>query len=105
MNMRTLISLMRRGQLALLLSTTKAVRTSYRLAFLAAGLSSGVLKKLASGPVPLDGLAVDLGVDPSRREALEAWLKFGVAVGELQIRFRRLRAPREALPETRRRDK
>jgi SAM-dependent methyltransferase len=84
MNIRTLVSLMGNGQLPLLLSTTKAVRTYYRLAFLAAALSTGFLKKLARGPVPLEALAVDLGVDSSRREGLEAWLNFGVAVGELQ---------------------
>jgi SAM-dependent methyltransferase len=84
MNIRTLVSLLGNGQLAPLLSTTKAVRTYYRLTFLAAGLSTGFLKKLAHGPVPLDALAVDLGVNSAMRDGLEAWLKFGVVVRELR---------------------
>ena len=52
MNLRTLLSLIGNGQLPLLLSTMRLARSSYRVAFLAAGLSSGLLRRLAAGPVP-----------------------------------------------------
>src|SRR6059036_3299355 len=61
MRLRTLLTLVRSGQLGLLLSTSRALRPYYRLSFLAAAASSSVLKVLAEGPVPLDALAARLG--------------------------------------------
>jgi SAM-dependent methyltransferase len=84
MRLRTLLALARSGQLGLLLSTSRALRPYYRLAFLAAAASSGALKVLAEGPVPLDALAARLGVPRSMRDGLEAWLRVGVWVGELR---------------------
>jgi len=52
MRLRTLLALVRSGQLGLLLSTSRALRPNCRLSFLAAAASSGVLKVLAEGPVP-----------------------------------------------------
>jgi len=56
----------------------------HRLAFLGAALSSGLLQRLAKGPVPLEVLAAELNVASSMQEGLEAWLELGVAIGELR---------------------
>ena len=84
MTFRTLVSLIRNRQLPVLLSITRAVRRYHRLAFVASGLSSGLLRRLAAGPVPLHRLAPDFVADASMRDGLEAWLQLGVALGELQ---------------------
>jgi len=59
MTLHTLVSLIRNRQLPVLLSITRAVRGYHRLAFVASGLSSGLLRRLATGPVPLHRLAPD----------------------------------------------
>ncbi|MFI5367038.1 MAG: SAM-dependent methyltransferase [Candidatus Binatia bacterium] len=84
MKIRTLWSLIRSGQLAVMLSMTRLVGPYHRVAFVASGLSSGWLRKLAAGPVALQVLAADLGVDAALRDGLEAWLQLGVALGELR---------------------
>src|SRR5262245_3723484 len=84
MTFRTLFSLVRDGRLLVLLAMTRAVRPHHRLAFLAAGASSGLFAKLASGPLPLDRLADELRADLSMRDGLEAWLGLGVTLGVLR---------------------
>src|SRR5262249_50558194 len=69
MTFRTLVSLVRDGRLLVLLAMTRAVRPYHRLAFLAAGASSGLFAKLASGPLSLDRLADELS--PTRRCATD----------------------------------
>lgn len=85
MNLCTLQSLIGNGQLPLLLSTMRLARASYRVAFLAAGLSSGLLRRLAAGPVPVHHLTSEFDVDSSMRDGLAAWLHLGVSVGELRL--------------------
>jgi SAM-dependent methyltransferase len=84
MNLRTLLSLIRNGQIPLLLSTMRLARSSYRVAFLAAGLSSGLLRRLAAGPVPVHHLMSEFDMASSMRDGLAAWLQLGVSVGELR---------------------
>src|SRR5207253_1371805 len=84
MKLRTVLSLLRSGELGLLLSATGAMRRHHRLVFLAAGTSSGLFARLAKGPVPLNRLADGLLADPSMRDGLEAWLRVGVGLGELR---------------------
>jgi len=86
MTLRTFLSLLRGGQFRVLRSLSKAARDSHRVAFLAAGLTSGVLRRLAAGPVALDALAADLRIDPAMRDGLQAWLQAGVALGEVERR-------------------
>jgi len=81
---RTFVSLLRSGQLALLLSITRLARPCYRAAFLASGLSSGLLRSLGTIPLSLDALAVRCKVDVGMRDGLKAWLEFGAALGELR---------------------
>jgi 4-hydroxy-2,2'-bipyrrole-5-carbaldehyde O-methyltransferase len=84
MNIRTLASLAANGHLTALLSMTRAIRPYHRLVFVAAGLSSGALAKLAAGPVPVNTLAAELAIGSAMCEGLEAWLQLGVALGELR---------------------
>jgi SAM-dependent methyltransferase len=57
----------------------------YRATFLASAARQGILRRLASGPVPLPQLAGELASDPEARQALEAWLQVGVQTKELQL--------------------
>ncbi|HMJ65109.1 MAG TPA: hypothetical protein VK615_07140, partial [Candidatus Binatia bacterium] len=84
MNLRTAFSLVRSGQLASLVWVALAARAHYRLAFIAGGLSSGLFRKLVSGPVPMQTLADNLGLKPCMHEGLRAWLGLGVGLGELR---------------------
>jgi predicted O-methyltransferase YrrM len=79
----TLLSVARSGHLGVLLSVARAARPYHRLAFIAAGLSSGLFARLARGPVSLDRLAGEFVAEDSMRDGLEAWLGLGVALGEL----------------------
>jgi SAM-dependent methyltransferase len=54
------------------------------LAFIAAGVSSGLFTRLARGPASLDHLAAEFVADLSMVDGLEAWLQLGVALGELR---------------------
>ncbi len=84
MTLRTLASLIRNRQFRILLSLSRTVRGYHRLAFVASGLSSGVLRRLAAGPVSPERLAVDFAADDSMRAGLVAWLQLGERLGELQ---------------------
>ena len=84
MNLRTAFSLVRSGQLASVIWVAWAARGYYRLAFIAGGLSSGLFRKLESGPVTMQTLADDLGLKPCMHDGLRAWLEFGVGLSELR---------------------
>jgi SAM-dependent methyltransferase len=66
-----------------LLGSTRALRAYYRVSFLASCASGGLLEILAQGPLPLDRIATALGTPAAMRDGLEAWLRFGVSLGEL----------------------
>jgi len=83
MNLRTLVSLVRKGQIGALRTLGKASRNYYRVAFIASGLNSGLLRRLATGPVSLEALVRDLDINPMMYRSLEAWLQVGVNLGEL----------------------
>ena len=76
--------MLRRGELGVLLATSRLARSYYRTAFLGAGVASGVLGILAGGPVSREELAGRLGVPAGGRDGLEAWLRLGVWLGELE---------------------
>src|SRR5690349_11299731 len=86
MTVRTLVSLLRGGRLGVLLGTTRALPAYYRVLFLATARSSGLLARLADGPVPVDRLAAGLGVAFGMRDGLEAWLRLGASLGVLRSR-------------------
>ncbi|MBI3784618.1 MAG: class I SAM-dependent methyltransferase [Deltaproteobacteria bacterium] len=84
MKLRTLLSLIGSGRLPVLLPMMRLVQSYHRLAFLAAGLASGILRRLAGGKHTLDELTAALNADPSMRDGLAAWLQVGTALGELR---------------------
>jgi len=83
-NLRTAISLSRRGRLRLLWKVTSLFDPFYRMSFVASAASSGLLALLAGGPLPFDRLAAELSPEPSGHDALYAWLDLGVRLGELE---------------------
>lgn len=85
MKLQTLVGLVRSGQLGLLLATSRAMRASYRLSFLGAGLASGLLPMLAGGPRSRDAIAARMGAPLALRDGLDAWLGLGVWLGELRL--------------------
>jgi SAM-dependent methyltransferase len=83
MNLKTALALSRGGRLRLLWRVTSLFTPIYRVTFVAAASSSGVLRLLADGPKPLSELARTLAPDPSTHAGLEAWLELGVRLHEL----------------------
>ncbi len=89
MRLRTLLALLGRGQIGVPLRAVRALRAYHRLAYLAAGASSGVFARLATGPRSCAELAQELDVDPNLRDGLEAWLELGTGLGVLVSRGQR----------------
>ncbi len=84
MKLRTAVALLRSGQAGVLLSLQRLLKPYYRVCFLGAAAGSGLLRRLAGGPVALERLAAELAVAPDERDGLEAWLDLGVSLGELR---------------------
>lgn len=74
----------RSGRLLLLARASGLATPFYRVCFLAGLSTSGLLEALRNGPGRLEELADRLGVEPGLRSSLEAWLDFGVRLGELR---------------------
>jgi SAM-dependent methyltransferase len=85
MKLRTWLALMRGGQFRVIGSLSRAARGYHRVAFLAAGLNSGWLERLARAPRSFDALAADLKIAPGMHDGLRAWLRIGVELGELGL--------------------
>lgn len=83
MRARTLWKLVHGGRLRLLRGLGRHAHPLYRAGFLAAAGSSGLLQRLAEGPVPLGQLADALGIGPAAWPALQEWLEIGVRTGLL----------------------
>src|SRR5262245_66040186 len=84
MRFRTAARLLASGQLGALLSLQRALPPYYRVSFLAAAASCGLLRRLAAGPLSLERLADGMVADAGPTEGLAAWLDFGVALGVLR---------------------
>ncbi len=84
MKLRTAIRVARSGDLGALLSLPRVLPPYYRVCFLAAAAQSGLLRRLAGGPVALERLADERVGDPALRDGLEAWLDLGAALGALR---------------------
>jgi 4-hydroxy-2,2'-bipyrrole-5-carbaldehyde O-methyltransferase len=85
MNFKTAYSLVTGGRLRLLWNATRLFTPFYRISFVAAAATSGLLRRLADGPQTLAALAPALAPDPATHAALEAWLGLGVRLGELAL--------------------
>jgi SAM-dependent methyltransferase len=85
MRLRTAARVLTSGQLGALLSLQHALPPYYRVSFLAAAASCGLLRRLAAGPLSLERLADGMVADAAApSEGLAAWLDFGVALGVLR---------------------
>ncbi|MFY3135191.1 SAM-dependent methyltransferase [Achromobacter xylosoxidans] len=84
--LRPLLQMLRNKQLFPALAANALYRPFYRLSFLAALSASGLMARLADGPIPLAQLAADstAGDAAGAREALRAWLQMGCRLGLLQ---------------------
>ncbi|MEW6444263.1 MAG: class I SAM-dependent methyltransferase [bacterium] len=86
MRIRTFLAFVRGGQFGLLFRVGRLLEPFYRVCFLASAASHGVLRALSAGPLPLEALAEHLAPETAaRRDALEAWLQFGVRLRELSL--------------------
>lgn len=85
MSLKPFLHLWRDGRLSALLGATAELKSFYKLTYLAAAGESGLLSRLASGPATLDSLAEFYTVTADGREALQAWLQFGIRLGLLSV--------------------
>lgn len=83
MNLQAASSLLKGGRLRLLLSVNQLLSPFYRLSFLAAAASCGLLRLLAPSPRSLREICAGLSIDESMQGGLLAWLDLGVCLGEL----------------------
>ena len=85
MSFKPFLRLWRQGQLSALLGATAEFKSFYKLTYLAAAGEAGLLTRLASGPATLNSLAEFYKVNARGRDALEAWLQFGVRLKLLTL--------------------
>lgn len=85
MKLQTAVALVKGGRLGLLWRTNALFSPFYRLSFVAAASSAGLLGLLSSGPRSLAEVATGLGVGPDGHAGLAAWLGLGVRLGELAL--------------------
>ena len=77
--------LLRDGRLSALLGASAELKSFYKLTYVAAAGEAGLLNRLASGPATLDSLAEVYAAGSRGKEALEAWLQFGVRLRLLRL--------------------
>src|SRR5579871_3744768 len=85
MALKPFFRLWREGRLSALLGVGAQLNSFYKLTYLAAAGEAGLLSRMASGPVTLDSLAELYAAGGRRREALEAWLQFGIRLRLLSL--------------------
>jgi 4-hydroxy-2,2'-bipyrrole-5-carbaldehyde O-methyltransferase len=85
MKLATLKALLVSGRLRLLFDVQRLLGPTYRLAFLSAAATEGLLARLREGPIPAQTLLAEFARDPVVRQGLAAWLAVGVRLGELSL--------------------
>ncbi len=85
MSLRPLLQMLWNGQLFPALATNALYKPFYKLSFLAALKTSGLMENLAQGPVPFQQLAGAGAADGKAAEALQAWLRMGCRLGLLEL--------------------
>jgi SAM-dependent methyltransferase len=80
-----LLKLARRGQLMAALRTNALFGPFYQVVWLAAAKRTGIMDRLAAGPMRRGEMGALHGGDAAMREAWEAWLAVGVRVGLLSF--------------------
>ena len=83
MSLRPFFRLLKTGQLIPALAANTLFKSFYKLCYLSALESAGLMARLRSGPVPLESL-VDARGDKAV-EALHAWLQMGCTLGLLRL--------------------
>lgn len=83
--LKPFLHLLRDGRLTALLGVGAALKSFYKLTYLAAAGEVGLLNRLANGPATLDSFAEFCPADGQGREALEAWLQMGVRLRLLRL--------------------
>jgi SAM-dependent methyltransferase len=84
MKLRTLLAMA--GKSGLFLRMQMMSVPAFRMYFLSAAASCGILERLRRGPASLDELAAEFAPRMDLRDSLEAWLRFGVSLRQLRIR-------------------
>src|SRR5215471_14306602 len=79
------LRLLRDGRLTALVGVGAALKSFYKLTYLAAAGESGLLHRLAPGVATLDSLAEFCPAGGQAREALEAWLQLGVRLRLMKL--------------------
>ncbi len=82
MNSKALIKFVIGNPVSLLFSMNKILRQFYCAGFISTAISEGIYDALLKGPAGLESIQSNLGTDVDS-EGLEAWLDFGVSIGEL----------------------
>jgi 4-hydroxy-2,2'-bipyrrole-5-carbaldehyde O-methyltransferase len=81
MKLKTVASLIKSGQLLLLLRCKSLFTNFYRISFLASMADRIILEQLARGPVSIENLTKHFTNNPSIKHATEAWLNLGIQLG------------------------
>jgi SAM-dependent methyltransferase len=84
MKLRTILDVLRQGQLRVLLTALRITPSFYRLVWLVSAFRAGLLRRLSSGPASFAQLAREMTRDAADHDWLEKWLEMGVRVGELR---------------------
>lgn len=83
MKLKTLITMILKGQTTLALKLFRTTNEFYRACFISTAFSEGIYDILLDGPVSIEQLCEDLGPGLSR-EGLQAWLNLGISLGEIE---------------------
>lgn len=78
----TLIKFILKNPIFLMYRINKTTKEFYRAGFISTAISEGIFDLLAKGPASCKDIQVAIGSD-FNQEGLEAWLDFGVSLGEL----------------------
>lgn len=84
MSLRTAWTFLSRGRLRLLFDVHRLFFPFYKLSFLSAAVTSGLLRLLAHGPRSLPSLCSEMGLNDTQQDGLRAWLGLGVRLGVLR---------------------
>jgi 4-hydroxy-2,2'-bipyrrole-5-carbaldehyde O-methyltransferase len=85
MNSKTLLNLLKNGQLSLFLNLHVSLKSFYKLCYLASAKTNGLFDLLSAKPVPFEQLAETYCADNGTIDALEAWLQLGIRLNLLKL--------------------
>jgi SAM-dependent methyltransferase len=86
MSLKPFLRLLKQNQLLPALATKALYKPFYKLSYLAALKSSGLMDRLGGGPVSLESLVAVYAPSAKALEALQAWLQMGCRLGLIGLR-------------------